>query len=153
MDEVICPHCGKTNFSADRFCHHCLKPLYLSPNEKGNESQAGEEVPEWLKRIRELKRVDEEREKEKEKWRQQTLFGQSGDVQKTKNVSTEKKNTTPQSGSEKKPSSFKQSPPIHQPLATEQKSIHPSNQAGDRAGKEDEKSLPEGFLPLSIDED
>lgn len=153
MDEVICPHCGKTNFSADRFCHHCLKPLRLSPGEKGNEPQAGEEVPEWLKRIRELKRADEEREKEKEKWRQQTLFGQSGDAQKGKDAATEKKNVTPQSASEKKQPSLKQPPPLRPPLNIEQKNRPPSNQTTTHSSQEDDKSLPEGFLPLSIDED
>lgn len=153
MDEVICPHCGKTNFSADRFCHQCLKPLRLSPGEKGNEPQAGEEVPEWLKRIRELKHADEEREKEKEKWRQQTLFGQSTDAQKGKGASTEKKNVIPQSSSEKKQPSLKQPSSFHRPLNIEQKNNPPSNQTASSSNQEDDKSLPEGFLPLSIDED
>lgn len=153
MDEVICPHCGKKNFTSDRFCHHCLKSLALSPGKKGDESQVGEEVPEWLKRIRELKHADEEREKEKEKWRQQTLFGQSGDAQKGKDASIEKKNVTSQSASEKKPPSLKQSSSFHPPLDTEQKSSSPSDQTGARISHEDDKSLPEGFLPLSIDED
>jgi hypothetical protein len=153
MDEVICPHCGKTNFAADRFCHHCLKPLRLAPSDKANESQANEEVPEWLKRIRELKRADEEREKDKEKWRQQTLFGQSGETQKAKNASAEKKNITPQPGSDKKQPAFKRTPSSHPPSETEQKSSHPSNQAGVHTGPVDDKSLPEGFLPFSTDED
>lgn len=153
MDEVICPHCGKTNFAADRFCHHCLKPLRLSPGEKANEPQANEEVPEWLKRIRELKRADEEREKEKEKWRQQTLFGQSSETQKAKDASAEKKNVTPQSGGEKKPPSFKQPSSSHPFSEIEQNSSHSSNQVGAQTGLIDDKSLPEGFLPLSIDED
>jgi hypothetical protein len=153
MDEVICPHCGKKNTSVDRFCHQCLKPLRLSPSDKVNESQAGEEVPEWLKRIRELKRADEEREREKEKWRQQTLFGQNGDAKKGKDASTEKKNVTPQSTSERKQPSIKQPSPFHPPINIEQKNSTSSNQTAAHTNQDDGKSLPEGFLPLSIDED
>lgn len=153
MDEVICPHCGKANLAADRFCHHCLKPLRPLPSDKVNEPQAHEDVPEWLKHIRELKRADEEREKEKEKWRQQTLFGQNGETQKGKDSPAGKMNTAPQSGVEKKQPALKQ-PPASRPTAdSEQKSGHSPNQAAIHTKPGDDKSLPEGFLPLSIDDD
>jgi len=109
MEEVICPHCGKTNLATDKFCHQCLKPLGAKNSSEGKDEYDTEEIPEWLKRIRELKRIDEEREKEKEKWRQQSLFGQSGEPQKPKGVPTEGKKSSPRTNQGKEEVGYRHS--------------------------------------------
>jgi hypothetical protein len=154
MDEMICPHCGKANLLSDRFCHYCQSPLVESKPESTTEGDTHEEeVPEWLKRIRELKRIDEEREKDKEKWRQQTLFGQSNNQQKQKANHAEKKPISPH------PSGSQVTSPKSTPLPISQK---PGNQPKPSSSNVDTPShpstpgkneLPEGFQPLSIDEE
>jgi len=107
MDEIICPICGRGNTLQAINCRYCQVPLDKpekpltnqlfesvdnpefikkrpsSKSKPGEDPSVDENTPEWLKRIRELKKADEEHEREKEKWRQQTLFGQDNH-QKTK---------------------------------------------------------------------
>jgi hypothetical protein len=153
MDEVICPHCGKANLLSDRFCHYCQSPLVETRSEESEGDTHEEEVPEWLKRIRELKRIDEERERDKEKWRQQTLFGQSNDQQKQKANHAEKKPISPHPSGSHVTSRKSPTLPISQ---------HPDNQPKPSSSNVDsashpstpgENELPDGFMPLSIDED
>ena len=113
MDEIICPICGRGNTLQAVNCRYCQAPsdktekphsdqLFESTREpefirnrpsttgKPEETKKSEEIePEWLKRIRELKKADEEQEREKEKWRQQSLFGQGPDQK------SGQKNTSP----------------------------------------------------------
>jgi len=153
MDEIICSQCGKANLLSDRICHYCQAPLVKPESRDSDETSEEVEIPEWLKRIRELKKMDDEREKEKEKWRQQTLFGQNNDLQKQKNKAPEKKSEpikrienihADQTKSSRNPKKIN-APEIN-PL------YHPENEKDKKAvsGKDD---LPEGFHPLSIDED
>lgn len=148
MEEVICPHCGKANLSTDRFCHQCLRPIENPEDDKKESVVNDVDIPEWLKRIRELKKVDEDREKDKEKWRQQTLFGQSGESQKQKQNITEKKNlrTHAETG--------KPDPTIKTPSAPPSSSPHPSqsNELTDKSlvnpATDQKTTLPEGFTPF-----
>jgi hypothetical protein len=153
MEEVICPHCGKSNQLTDRFCHYCMKPLAgVNTSDAENESHEGE-VPEWLKRIREMKRIDEEREKDKEKWRQQTLFGQNSDQQKHKINPPEKKAVSPRSGGGKEESPIKSPPPVSQPTGFDMKPSKSIEGPSIQPADQEKKDLPEGFLPFSIDEE
>jgi hypothetical protein len=153
MDEIICSKCGKANLLSDVYCRYCRAPLEkMEGGQEAEPTQEGE-IPEWLKRIRELKKLDEEREKEKEKWRQQTLFGQNNDQQKLKNKTTEKKSdpikrndnpTSVQAESMNNP--LKVDVPEVKPLfqPDKEKEIQPA------PGKD---GLPEGFQPLPSEED
>ena len=149
MEEVICPHCGKTNLATDKFCHQCLKPLGAKNSSEGKDEYDTEEIPEWLKRIRELKRIDEEREKEKEKWRQQSLFGQSGEPQKPKGVPTEGKKSSPRTNQGKEEAGRKHSLPFQPAADTQLKSSPPSNnQPSAHSPNNSSDNLPDGFLPF-----
>ena len=153
MDEIICSQCGKANLLSNINCRYCQAPLKKTEPVHSAENTREVEIPEWLKRIRELKILDEEREKEKEKWRQQTLFGQNNNQQKKNNKMPEKKPepvkrienfTTDQTKSSRNPKKINN--PEVKPL------FHHENEEEKKAvsGKDD---LPEGFHPLSIDED
>jgi len=153
MDEIICSKCGKANLLSDNKCRYCQAPFEKPKSENTTEPFEEVEIPEWLIRIRELKKLDEEREKEKEKWRQQTLFGQNTDKQKQKNKVEEKK-PGPVKRIENTPTDqtkdFENPSKINIP---EVKSlIHPENE-GEKKAASDKDDLPKGFQTLSIDED
>ena len=153
MDEIICPKCGKANLLSEKKCRYCQAPFENPESGNSTEIHAEAEIPEWLKRIRELKIMDEEREKEKEKWRQQTLFGQNNDQQKQKSKTPEIKSEplkpiqnspvgqAKSSRNPKKPNIPEDKPPIRS-----------ENNVGKKAASADD-GLPEGFQPLTTDED
>ena len=93
MDEIICPECGRPNLIEAEKCWYCQVPLV---NQEGaseelsepDAEQTGEEItnnisaiseendenlPGWLKRIRELKKADTPVE-EVDEWQQEKLF-------------------------------------------------------------------------------
>jgi hypothetical protein len=96
MDEIICPECGRPNLVEAEKCWYCQIPLVekndnediseessesitSQPDDKTtNNKSAGtegneENLPEWLKRIRELKKADTPVE-EVDQWQQEKLF-------------------------------------------------------------------------------
>ena len=93
MDEIICPECGRPNLVEAEKCWYCQVPLVNQEDASEELSeldaeQAGEEIaknrpsapveneenlPEWLKRIRELKKADTPVE-EVDEWQQEKLF-------------------------------------------------------------------------------
>jgi len=169
MDEVTCPRCQGLNpvtASTCRFCHAPLKkniptlqdPIGIFGNststtpQPSSSDEEDNNIPEWLKKVRELKKADEEREREKEQWRQQSFLNPDG------NAAAKSKTTL--SATKSKPSkkihssSIKDKPT--QPHITpkgETNSISPETEkkstppAGDdELNKNDE--LPEGFNPI-----
>jgi hypothetical protein len=148
MEEVICPHCGKANLATDRYCHQCLRPLVESTSVNDETDEKDEEVPEWLKRIRELKKVDEDREKDKEKWRQQTLFGQSGESQKHQATSPEKKTATPHTEHVKTGPENKTPLPLNLTTGNTPNSTTSSNIPSENSSGDQKDTLPEGFMPF-----
>jgi hypothetical protein len=155
MDEIICSKCGKANLLSDNKCRYCQSPFEKSESESEPATEPFEEpeIPEWLKRIRELKILDEEREKEKEKWRQQTLFGQNNDNQKQKNKMGVKKSESieqveniPADPTKSSMNPQKINAPAVKPLSRTENEVE-KKEASRKEG------LPEGFQPLSIDED
>ncbi len=149
MDEIICPQCGKANLLSDINCRFCQAPLEKS----GTEPAPQAEIPEWLKRIRELKALDEEREKEKEKWRQQTLFGQNNDQQKQKNKVPEKKSEPLKRNENSAVEQIKSSVKPRQTTAPEVSPLFQPDQDKENKAASAKDDLPEGFSPLPIDED
>jgi len=124
MDEIICPICGKQNITSSKICRYCQAPLdkggHLDPSKNHEElfdtdslksssknhppaskpamkdrDTKEENLPEWLKRVRELKKADEAKEREKDQWRQQNLFNPENQKQKHKYPEPEKKSTPP----------------------------------------------------------
>jgi hypothetical protein len=93
MDEIICPECGRPNLIEAEKCWYCQSPLVknedvseeLSGSDAGQTGEAAsnnkpsasddneENLPEWLKRIRELKKADTPVE-EVDEWQQEKLF-------------------------------------------------------------------------------
>ena len=93
MDEIICPECGRPNLVEAEKCWYCQSPLVSKEEvseefsetdaEQAGEDSAGsqpsapqeneENLPEWLKRVRELKKADTPVE-EVDEWQQEKLF-------------------------------------------------------------------------------
>jgi hypothetical protein len=155
MDEVICPHCGKANLLSEKLCHYCQTPLRSSATDNKDNAPAEEEIPAWLKRIREMKKIDEEREKEKDKWRQQTLFGQNTEPQKTRPNTSEKKHDAPRPVAGQPPTATaKNSPPLFSPQIHSKENVaSPGTTTYETPPGAEKKDLPEGFQPLSLDEE
>lgn len=100
-DEIICSNCGRPNLPEANKCWYCQSSLNKDaildtetgePEGAGDpfEKQAGqpekkpapapeasEDVPEWLKRIREKEQKVREAETARDQWQQQGLFGNS----------------------------------------------------------------------------
>jgi len=169
MDEVTCPRCQGLNpvtASTCRFCHAPLKKTIPTPQDPtgifGNltsttpqPSSSDEEdnnIPEWLKKVRALKKADEEKERENEQWRQQSFLNPDG------NATTKSKTTSSaiksKPSKKKHPSSVEGEPnrPHTTPKA-ETDSISPeaeskSNPAAEKDSTDENDNLPEGFTPL-----
>lgn len=95
MEEIICPQCGRPNLIKAKKCWYCQIILekhtgksqkntlsvpkinhekiekIADPEEKKLTDQ---NIPEWLRRIRELKKADQPPEEKDPNWRQQDLF-------------------------------------------------------------------------------
>jgi hypothetical protein len=106
MDEIICPECGRPNLVEAEKCWYCQVPLVdkeakediseavsesiagqpddkTTLNKSTGTEENGENLPEWLKRIRELKKADTPVE-EVDQWQQEKLFpGLAQDTDKT----------------------------------------------------------------------
>ncbi len=97
-DEIICGSCGRPNLAEAEKCWYCQTPLVKeeqsesgdenpsakkpekeqpAQSSKSQEFEAEEDIPEWLKRVRELKARDYPVEEEEDQWQQQGLFGES----------------------------------------------------------------------------
>lgn len=98
MDEIICPACGRPNLIEAEKCWYCQVPFLKEdqnveepaveevemPDQPDSHEDAGaglesaaqtnEDIPEWLKRIRDMKAEEQEKEAERIRWQQQALF-------------------------------------------------------------------------------
>jgi hypothetical protein len=95
-DEIICTNCGRPNLAEAEKCWYCQTPLVKEESTGMDDSDAAdtpldanpqpahkepaqapeneEDIPEWLKRVRELKAQDFPEEEETDQWQQQGLF-------------------------------------------------------------------------------
>jgi hypothetical protein len=96
-DEIICSNCGRPNLPEAVKCWYCQSPLskdtsadfasdeFESPEipeeklsrpkeKKAPPQEAIEDVPEWLKRIRDKEKKDREAEEALNQWQQQDFF-------------------------------------------------------------------------------
>jgi len=95
MDEIICPQCGRPNLIEAEKCWYCQTILEKNIGENqegassistetddqvekkmipGDEKRPDQNIPEWLKRIRELKEADQPPKEKDPNWQQQTFF-------------------------------------------------------------------------------
>ncbi len=171
MDEIICPACGRPNLTEAEKCWYCQvtlaktdsadskqeepsKPEMVIPqatpnsgNLFSNEDQS-ENIPDWLKRIRELKKADQPVEEENQ-WQQEKLFAGIPDKK-----SQPAKHAESSSRAVKKPETTESelTEPQGQPLLTEAPEIEasdPSNEPeSDSKTNLLDEELPEGFTPF-----
>ena len=106
MDEIICPQCGRPNLNEAKKCWFCQTEL-VTPEEEPTEGLAktlqdadthsenpdeasGEEesenIPEWLRRVRQLKEADAPPEEETPDWEQTKLFNGASTPEKKKKM-------------------------------------------------------------------
>ena len=176
MEEIICPQCGRPNLIEAKKCWYCQTALEenIGESQENNsvvpkasddavenqivpkdEMQTDENIPEWLKHVRELKESDLPPEEKDPNWQQQDLFTSEEKPQK-------------QEIRGKKQSSLKEKTAHHNPkrkkkddqsLTTEQKKHHKQNNdddiqnrhAKEKADKDSETlsdELPQGFTKL-----
>ncbi|MBM3138157.1 MAG: hypothetical protein FJZ98_08220 [Chloroflexi bacterium] len=173
-DEIICSNCGRPNLPEAEKCWYCqtlLKEFMegdhgdedtISIGEFENEphllggsepERTVEDIPEWLKRVRELKKADQPEEEDEDRWQQQILFDSQGIEKTIAKTSEAAKLRPPNKPSREKPQiSPKQE---DQPLLThkskdpepEPPQIDSEDQICDLKD-ENETKLPDGFTPL-----
>ena len=91
LEEKTCPQCGRPNLIEAVKCWFCQavfesendqnepidKQGEIAQNEKEHfqdqEAQSGENIPEWLKKVRALKAADQPKEEEKPDWSSTTF--------------------------------------------------------------------------------
>ena len=176
MDEIICPHCGRPNLIEAVKCWYCQTTLEesmgkaqeenpvipISDDEEvvkkalpEDESQFEQNIPEWLKRVRELKEADQPPEEDDPNWHQRDLFPSEEKPKKQKSPGKKplnlKENTAhPKSKTKKKDD---------QPINSEHKNSPRQNNDADKkeqrtmenTGKDSDNlsdELPDGFTKL-----
>ncbi|HSL86463.1 MAG TPA: zinc ribbon domain-containing protein [Bacteroidales bacterium] len=173
-DEIICTACGRPNLPEAKLCWYCQTTLQVEDEEASLNSETevgtnapssnetmesdsetvkvGDDIPDWLKRIRDLKKADQPEEEEEDKWRQQILF----ESQKDEKDRKRKEKATPKPSSktsfdetrtkqhiENQPSSSDENAPSQNPIIE-------IDMKGDEmdSPQDGEGDLPEGFKPL-----
>ena len=112
MDDIICPECGRPNLFEAEKCWYCQTNLqevkqsdmkcisddkseevldFSTHTDPLNNEESEQNIPEWLKRVRELKEADSPHEEDDPGWQQQDLFVL--DEKSQNNNRTEKKKT------------------------------------------------------------
>ena len=96
-EEIICTNCGRPNLPEAVKCWYCQIPLKTEEEENQASSEYtepethkphkpdqhakvyadNEDIPDWLKRIREMKEEERAKEEERDQWQQRDLFSKS----------------------------------------------------------------------------
>jgi len=178
-DEIKCPICGKPNLKKAANCWYCQSPLdsneksvqqgsllsesidthieskgtsFISSTMKRDEND-NVEIPEWLKRIRELKATEEQIEVDKDKWRQQSLFNNKS----SQALKPQKKRARDILKKTKKSKAKYQYRPISKKAKQKrtEKETAPQNFNLPNKGEMESQSedLPDGFVHFSTDKD
>ncbi len=171
LDEITCNNCGRPNLKEAVKCWYCQQPFENDQHSSDESdtlledfnSQAGvprptshteqdvpEDIPEWLQRIRDMKKREQPEEEDKDLWQQQPLFGnsqQSPDEQKSKHPQAVRR-PKPARSKENEPSSHQSPPaapqdnPIDEPAPTRFPPFPPPVQEEN----ETPDDLPDGFI-------
>jgi len=177
MEEIICHACGRPNLPEAKKCWYCQEPLE-KPDEKGamepaldatdsDPSDAGDmnagqplrhpveanpidgEIPEWLQRIRNLKKTDNIPEDDPDQWQQQRLFSPAAAPAKDSPTVGRPKRSGRPVPKPKRPAEPQPEPPpaVSLPLDL---SHEKADKAVAQTDPEDSLSdeLPEGFKPI-----
>jgi len=172
-DEIICSECGRPNLPEAEKCWYCQALLKeTSPGDLVDEeakvieelgidglSPAGlepenniENIPEWLKRVRELKKADQPEEEEEDQWRQQILFESQAKERSASKTSGSKPRPASKPNEDKPESKIKEEEaPLftHQPKDQEAASSQlETKDAGSEVTNPGDAELPDGFTPL-----
>lgn len=173
-DEIICSECSRPNLPEAEKCWYCQTPLKETvqgdlgieykesaeeiPVEASSEGEPEierniEDIPEWLKRVRELKSADQPEEEEDDQWRQQILFAS----QENEKMASKKPGGTKPRPVSKPAADVQESHPQNeeQPipsqdqrsLDSESPKLDPSGTGSDLADESNDV-LPDGFTPL-----
>ncbi len=172
-EEIICSECGRPNLPEAEKCWYCQALLKeTSPGDLVDEeakaieelgvdehSPAGmepenniEDIPEWLKRVRELKKADQPEEEEEDQWRQQILFESQAKERSASKTSVSKPRPASKPNEDKPESALKED---GQPLFIHQSKNHEAEssqfETDDTESDETDQGnaeLPDGFTPL-----
>ena len=174
-EEIICSECGRPNLPEAEKCWYCQAPLKPDDNAASSLNEAvGEDesfivegtsqetsksdeqerdIPDWLKRVRELKKADQPEEDEVDQWRQQILFEKPDKEMAEGEIQTAEK---PQSHSVSRKTSEKPKPQVNlkdQP-ELESKVDRPKgspdleNEKSETETSDENDELPDGFTPM-----
>jgi hypothetical protein len=167
MDEIICPECGRPNLIEAEKCWYCQVLLVskehipdeqIEPdgertgdeaaNNKAADLKENEEnIPEWLKHIRELKKADAPVE-EVDEWQQEKLFpglAQEADGPAGRSESITRPPKVPEK-TDPKPVIDEGQPTLDE--APAEKGQDEGIQNDEEEPGDPENELPEGFTPL-----
>ncbi len=172
-DEIICSECGRPNLPEAEKCWYCQTSLKegdkkdevgLEEVQEETDNPVEEEakvilkneepdkdIPDWLKRVRELKKADQP-EEEIDQWRQQILFNKSEEDKEPQKKPNKSQQHQASQKSRKKPrrqSAKKEQPaPVTEANALESP-VSPENEPEIKETAEDRNDeLPTGFKPL-----
>jgi len=170
MDEIICPECGRPNLIEAEKCWYCQIPLVNkeagdnAPEETADNNtdlsnventktkladteESDENLPDWLKRIRELKKADTPVE-EVDQWEQEKLFtGLTQEIDTTINApGTASRPVRSHGLPDPKLASSEGQPLLKETPAEDilEEEVDPDKNEPD----DSENELPEGFTPL-----
>lgn len=173
-DEIICSECGRPNLPEAEKCWYCQALLKetaqgedgdveakvteepgvdeYSPGESKAEKIV-EDIPEWLKRVRELKKADQPEDEEEDQWRQQILFESQAKEKSASKTSGGTKPRLASKPSEDKPENHlkEEGQPIFAHTTRNSETEFPpieTDDAGSETTDEGDAELPDGFTPL-----
>ena len=172
MDEIICPECGRPNLAEAEKCWYCQVVLIKDSSESmpsenlqdfeildstassQPEEQPEENVPDWLKRVRELRKADQPEEEESSQWQQDKLFkGQAEIKPLNENISDMPRHPARQPilDKEPKPDTLLDQPELAPISDISDQGImeEPKDEFFEDESDQPQGDLPEGFLPLN----
>jgi hypothetical protein len=175
MDEIICPECGRPNLSEAEKCWYCQVSLVKNGPDAGLLEQisdpaadktsvenptgkspvkddSSEDLPDWLKRIRELKKADQPLE-EIDQWQQEKLFaGQAGDSEDPLDQPEFlRRISKPRVDAESRPAIPEVQPMLEETPMEKKSEAH--DEAVDSKPDPSDEDLPDGFTPFKTESD
>jgi len=175
-DEIFCSSCGRPNLPEAVKCWYCQSPLSQeSPEAEGQNNKDAhpeqapaaqavqpapthdptEEVPEWLRRIREKEQKDREAQEARDQWQQQALFGSSVPAEppahpRKKEPARPVPHKAADSAHKEKEVKKADTPPVLAPVPPSQPPVKKSVVNEEETQEEDlgdaDKDLPDGFI-------
>ena len=114
-----------------------------------------ENIPDWLKRIRELKKADQPEEEELDQWRQQILFNEKGKELSPETKQKPKSQIKPPKEDKPFPSTNRKQRAARKTGELKSKAIVDEKEEETKledASEEENDQLPEGFTPMDTEQ-